>query len=425
MRLRLNKDLKTVYIFATLCSLVLIAGFGVCEIYDSFSYIDAWDSLSEGRLDALRTPVYPLFLHGLSVVFGLRHYLFAAICFQHLFFLGSLYFFYRLLERFCSSRTLVFYLALIYGVLPAITSWNNCILTESLALSGTVILLELVFRTMENPSAFRAVLIALLLTLLLLLRPIFIYIIPVFIVFFLALLLGRKGKKGAWCIGTGVLLSSLCFILYMHEFKKEYGIFASSNVSIINQYYMARQNNLIDTTAIRDARLRADIGEYFLQHGERVEDLSLVWEEAQEIVTRHRLDVIRESLETTARGNAFETLRSVKNRFVSSAQKPLWFSPIWRISVCFYSFGFFLNTLYLFLLVYSLILVCQIFKHRKLPWNTLLLYMLGISNIIVAVVGAQDEWGRLIFPSMPIWFILVGQLCGFFKRNGQDDTLLS
>ena len=417
MRPRLSKDLKTVYVFAVLCSLLLIAGFGVCEIYDSFSYIDAWDSLSEGRLDALRTPVYPVFLHVLSVLFGLRHYLLAAICFQHLFFLVSLGSFYRLAERFCTSHETVFWLSLVYGVLPAITSWNNCILTESLALSGTVILLEAVFRTKEKPTVLRAVFVALLLTLLLLLRPIFIYIIPVFIVYSVALQIGRKGRKGGWYIGAGVLLSSLCFILYMNEYKKEYGIFSSSNVSIINQYYIARQNNLIDTTAIRDEGLKADIGQYFLRHGEKVEDLSLVWEEAQEIVTRHRLDVIRESLETTARGNLVETARSVKNRFVSSAQKPLWFSPIWRISVCFYTFGFYLNTLYLFLLLYTLFLLYRIFKNKSLPWDTLLLYMLGVSNIIVAVVGAQDEWGRLIFPSMPIWFLLAGQVCGNFQRK--------
>lgn len=104
MRLFNNKDLKIILVFSTLLSVLLIAVYGVINYYDSTSYIDAWNSLKEGRLDSLRTPVYPVFLHVMSVIFGQRFFLFGAICVQHLVFIVSLYYFYKLLAFFSTQR---------------------------------------------------------------------------------------------------------------------------------------------------------------------------------------------------------------------------------------------------------------------------------------------------------------------------------
>lgn len=417
MRPRLNKDLGIIYLVSALCSVVLIAIFGVCEIYDSSSYIRAWDALSEGRLDALRTPVYPLFLHGLYVVFGPGSFLFAAICVQHLVFLLSLRLLYSLLGQCRLSPGSVFWMTLIYGCLPAITSWNNCILTESLALSGTIALLYLVFRTDEHPTVAHAASVTCILLFLLLLRPIFIYLIPVLLFYSLLLLFRpRTKKKGGWLLGGGVLLSAICFLLYMNEYKKEYGIFSTSNVSVINQYFIARQSGLIDPESIRDARLKSDIELYFQIHGGKDEEPSFLWEEAQDIAANHNLLVIQENLKTAMGHNLMNSIRSVKDRFMDSAQKPLLFSPIWKISILFLAWGFSLSTLYLCLLLFPIYLVLWVIRKREIPWKSLLLYLLGISNILVAVLGAQGEWNRLIFPSMPIWFLLGGQVFRLRKQ---------
>ena len=152
MKIALNKDFRIVLGISSLLSIFLITIYGVVVYYDTTSYIDAWTSLQHGHLDSLRTPVYPVFLHALSIIFGQQHYLFIAICVQHLIFLVSLFFFYKLLTYFCGSKRMLFWLSLIYGCFPAISSWNNCILTESLAISGTVFLLYSTFKTYENPS---------------------------------------------------------------------------------------------------------------------------------------------------------------------------------------------------------------------------------------------------------------------------------
>ena len=51
-----------------------------------------------------------------------------------------------------------------------------------------------------------------------------------------------------------------------------------------------------------------------------------------------------------------------------------------------------------------------IVKNRSLPWLPLLLLMLGASNIIVVIIGAQAEWQRLVYPSKAIYLIMIVQL---------------
>ena len=413
MRLFNNKDLKIILVFSTLLSVLLIAVYGVINYYDSTSYIDAWNSLKEGRLDSLRTPVYPVFLHVMSVIFGQRFFLFGAICVQHLVFIVSLYYFYKLLAFFFDSKKTMFWLTLIYGCLPTISSWNNCILTESLAISGTVFLLFSAFKTYENPSLFNGVLLTVILLFLLFLRPIFIYIIPVFIVIFLILLLSRdrENKKGALTIGASVLITAIACIFYMREFKKEYGIFATSSVSVVNQYCLSRKYGLIDPKLIKDESIRSDIEAFILANGEEDVDLPIIWDESLELFQNYKLDVLQKNIRESSGHDLIAIARSIKSRLMSSGEKPLFFTPMWIsiISILCTAFGIYLSTLYLFLLLFTFFLVIWIIKQRTIPRRTLLLYMLGVSNIVVAIVGAQDEWGRLILPSMPIWFILFAE----------------
>lgn len=418
MKIALNKDFRIVLGISALLSIFLITIYGVVVYYDTTSYIDAWTSLQHGHIDSLRTPVYPVFLHALSTIFGQQHYLFIAICLQHLIFLVSLFFFYKLLKYFCGSKRTLFWLSLIYGCFPAISSWNNCILTESLAISGTVFLLYSTFKTYQNPSIINGTILTVILLLLIFLRPIFIYIIPVYIVTSIILLSSSaKDKKGALAIGASALITALSSFLYMCEFKKEYGIYATSSVSVVNQYCISRKYGLMNTKLITDNSVKSDIEAFILANGEEDVDLPIIWEESQDLFHKYKLETLQKEIRESSCHNLIAIARSVKTRLMDSGSKPLLFSPMWIsiISIVCSALGIYLSTLYLFLVLFTVILVAWVIKNKSIPWKTLLLFMLGVSNIVVAIVGAQDEWGRLIFPSMPIWFILFSQVLQIAK----------
>ena len=69
-QMKKNKDLAIIYAYAIASSSILILGWGVQETFDSSSYISAWDSFNNGKIDMLRTPVYPVFLGVMKIIFG-------------------------------------------------------------------------------------------------------------------------------------------------------------------------------------------------------------------------------------------------------------------------------------------------------------------------------------------------------------------
>ena len=70
-----------------------------------------------------------------------------------------------------------------------------------------------------------------------------------------------------------------------------------------------------------------------------------------------------------------------------------------------------LGFLYSLLCIYICVLFEGIYKKKYMPVFSILLLLLGLSNIVVSIVGAQFNWARLILPSMPIYLLMLGQLC--------------
>lgn len=421
--MKANNNLLLIFIIATFCSLVLIFGWGVIELYDSASYIKAWDSFSDGHLDALRTPVYPFLLHLFFIIFGSASYLKAIIVFQHIIFLLSVLFFNRLLRFHTKSERTIFWLSLLYALLPCFNSWNNCILTESLALSGSIFLLYLTSKIFEKPSLLQAFLYTLQLLFLLFLRPIFLYMLPVLLIASMILFFIRKKRRSGLLIISGTLASCVCICIYMKEFHNEYGLYTTSSSGIINQYYIARQYNILDPSIASDASLKEDINRYFLTNGKFLKDETIIWDEATNIVSKHKFRSIQQCISESFRNQPLLSLTSIRLRLIKAGQAPLFFSAIWDISSVFYIVGCNLSSLFLFLLLYSVFLISWIIKKKSLPWNTFLCYLLGVSSIIISIIGAQNEWNRLILPSMPIWGIMVAQVCSLLHIRKETIVL--
>ncbi len=139
--MRRNKDLLTIYIISIILSLVLFMGWRVIELPDSPTYIQASHIFLSGKIDSLRTPTYPLIIGICNVIFGENIYKDVVIILQYISYLISIAFFYKLVLEFIKKPNLCFWLTLFYAIFSAISGWNNCILTESFAIAGSVFLL--------------------------------------------------------------------------------------------------------------------------------------------------------------------------------------------------------------------------------------------------------------------------------------------
>ena len=414
--MRGNKALFIPLLCSVVIAVVLTIAYGVIQPYDTISYIDAWSSLEQGRPDMLRTPVYPFILHLMQVIFGFR-FLFATVFLQYLVFFISIWFFHRLADFYCSPKA-SFWVTLVYAACPPLCVLNNLILTESFAISGCVILLYLAHRLIQSPSWDKAFLFTGQVLILLFLRPAFVYILPVFAAF--SLLLFFQRNKAALLLLTGVLISSLCLIGYMGVFQKEYGVFAPSSVSIVNQYSLARISGYLDPADSPDSLLKEDLTSLIEAHGDKVETVNTATLEGFDLCKSHKLSDIKSTVTAGRKRVPSTVAKELIARFFSSCTKSTFVFVVWvpflnRLTEAFCPP---LGVLYLFILFYTIVFCIRSIQSRSiLPYSALFL-MLEISSIIVAIVGAQSDWGRLLAPTTPIWLLLAGQVGRFFSKKG-------
>ena len=404
-----DRSLLLLSLLALFGSIVTIVWLGVLYYQDSMSYVEAWDnSLAFGRLDACRTAAYPLLLGVLKWVFGV-HFDWATICIQHIVFLFSIRYFYRLASMVVVSRKWVFGLTLLYII--SFIRWHSVIQTESLSCSGMVFLLYVVYKLNTDFSAGKAVLSLLLLVWLLLLRPASIYLLPVLFVWWLvAAFKGKAHKPALYGIGV-VAIASLCMLGYMRAFEKEYGRFTTSNIGLYNQLYIAFDRKLIQLDVIGTDSIRNDVAacierfdvpygsyatvDYLLEKY----DPQLLWKMVKDSYKSQPLNYTMRTL---------EQMRLAKSNGLFIAAHP-------NLAAMLDLLGVNVGSFYLFLVFYTVLLLIWVFKNKTVPLHTSLLYMLGISHFVVVVLGAQNDWKRLLMASFPVYLLMFGQLCAMLR----------
>lgn len=419
MRLRLNKDINTILLLGGISSLLWIVLRGAIIHEDTPSYIEAAGTVFDGTVDLFRTPGYPAFLAFMKWIFGERAYLLASITIQHLVFLGSAACLFDLIKKVVRSNGISFWMTLFYVLYPFITSLNSYILTESFSVSGTVFLLALTTKMKDKGRWIDALSFTLLLAFLLLLKPAVVYMIPVFLVIW-GYTLFLKGKWRCALMGmAGVFIAAGCLLSHMSAFKKEYGIFSPSAVSTLNNYHIARQYGLLKPELIDHPGIRTDLENSIKANGERPDNFILLFQEARHMILDHTLPAVSDAVSACNKAQPAKFLTAVASRLYYAADDPLLVSYVYKSRMghllCFH-----ISSLFLFLIIYTVLLIIWVIRHKQIPWFTALLYMLAVSQIVVAVVGAQSDWGRLLLPVLAVYLLMVGQICTVFSVKGVD-----
>lgn len=251
--MRLPKSNEGVYciyfaLIVLLWRLCLLGSFSPYQLYpDSEGYLTyPWQDLFHFRVTSGRTPVYPAFLALMRFFFGEEHFLRFTVVIQAVLSFLSLFLLYRTIYT-VSHRPLLSNLATsLYGLCPDVIVWDNAILTESLALSLTVLLLYLLVRFLYHPNFKTGSKLTLLCFLMIFERPTFLL--------FSALLFGFWIVRLIFCSSERKMLSKLCVLsmicfvgvaLYAISFEKCFGFYSISDAmsrqnivtSISNGYY--------------------------------------------------------------------------------------------------------------------------------------------------------------------------------------------
>lgn len=400
MKLRLTD--KSVYVIAVLNSLLLILIWNAHICIDTSSYISAWDnSWSKGIIDELRTPIYPLFL-GLLKAISVNHFYTIAIIIQHCIFLTSVFYFKRILEWNIKSETVVRWITLLYAVLPATSTWASCILTECFAISGVVFLFYNLLKFERHPSVSSVIWSTIWLAFLVFLRPAFLYLIPACLIAWA--LFFKKNIILSLCGIAGVVIVSVSECVYCEKFEDRYGIFAPSSVGVINQSWMAFRDGLVKSEYTDNLELKE-----YIESADFSDPDTYV-----PTIDKYGLTTMASVVDASKRDQPVEWIRKVLGRFYQASQFPFLAAYAGYTTITD-MIGININSLYLFLIVFSVILVVTGIRKRKIYQIPTLLLLTILGNLVTAVIGAQNEWGRLLLPSLPLFIVLVGRAINYIK----------
>ena len=427
-----------IYAIAIPLSLIFMFGIGYVVSTDTRSYFNAWQSLQKGCLDQFRTPVYPVIVGCFESIFGevefvksrelvfshgnvLSYYeqitgsvsslvAYLVVGLQFIVFLISLLYFYKIARLLTHSERCSVGCTLLYTIVILISGVNNQILTESLSLSATIFFLYSFVQSVKTDSNLYTIAALFWSLFLVFLRPSFLFIPCCALFLGLCLIFIKKYRKPAIKNIVAGLVVMFTTLVYCYQFEKTYDSFSPTLVSVTNQYMIARTGNMIDSCKIEDEALRADI-----------QSLPSSGIGGAHLVQKHGAKTINSLVTKANESNRRQYFINILERLYSACESNC-------LVRCTYKMGIF-NSIQLGLginlrleLYILLLYVVLIFHWRKSRTDEELIYLLLIlllsfSNWIVAIMGAQAEYSRLLTANIPLIFLLIADFSVRFRRR--------
>ena len=245
---------------------------------DSQTYIDySFQDMLRLKFTNMRTPIYPLIIRLCSYISPIN-YLHMVALLQCLCSLISLILFWKIIRLFSDSKRICTVFMLLYGCNPQIFAWDKAILTESLAISGTVLFLYLIILYLHKPAQRYGVLISVLLFFLTLLRPSFMLFMFYYIIFLgTRFILITEQRKFIVLPFVASAFTIMLISIYSFLFEKQWGLFSITSVmpqqllyvSIKEGFYSAGSNDAI----VKDIHTLLSVG----GDGETVSSVTQLW----------------------------------------------------------------------------------------------------------------------------------------------------
>lgn len=405
-RLRLLSGVE----LAVICVWSLLTG---ADTFDSPTYFTAWETLLTGVPDHLRTPVYPVIVGALRAIAGSFGGLVCLYFLQSALFILSIGWMRELLEGLVNNRKIVRWATAVYAVYPGPLTLCGIVLTESLALTGTVGLLLLLFRAYTRRDWRPAAWSALVLVALVFLRPALLYLPVALLLFWIIVICLRKTDLRVGLVGLLAPVVSLGLLAaYCSAMKANYGIAGPSSVSGTNNYFTVRSAGLLPDADIPDPDIRATVDSLLGANGPSP-SREVIW---AEILALSDVATPAEMIALTS--EALKANPGVTLRFIVMSRLPsvCGSNCVYGGSVCppvrALTKTVSVNSGAAILMLLILMIVMLRKDLRQKHFSLFLWFLCGLFIVAYATVtvGAQNEWPRLLIPNYPVLLILASSL---------------
>lgn len=360
---------------------------------DTISYVAAAEVLKSGEIDAFRTPAYPLIIVAAKFLLPNAWETLIFII-QLIAFYFSVYIFSRLSYEYLKSETVAFITTLLYCAYPIFNAFNLIVATESFAISGCVFTLWIIFHLLKRPSLKYGLSSFILATFLIWLRPSLLVIPLSYICLGVILLFYRKYHKSSYILIASAICSIITYIPYSASIYEKVGVRTISTVSILNEYACSRMGGALYPEYFTESEIaKKIIDKNTLENGDSY--CGGIYLEIDSLVAHIGWEGIDHYNKEFRKNQPIVCIQQAGNR--------LWESMS--------GYNYKKNAVfYLITLIFTLYVVTKpLRKSPQNPFDFMLIIFSG-GVILTAVIGGQNEWGRLIFPMIPAAFIMLGRL---------------
>ncbi|MBD5210068.1 MAG: hypothetical protein HDS77_02170 [Bacteroidales bacterium] len=414
-----NRALRWLQGFNPLCvaialSLLMLAAIialkGLVYNADTPSYIGAWNGCTRhGDIDTFRTPLYPAVIGLGRLIFGQAHWALFPLLLQTVVFYACGIPFSRMIRSVISNRRVGWFTIFLYFLFYPIVNTLNLLGTEALAFSLTSLWTYCVWRFLQRARLGYGIAIALLTLAEIMLRPSLLILAMAIVGLAVAGVFMKKYRRQVLWLLLTLIPTGVVYKLYVDEMESRTGVSTISTVSIVNNYYMAREFNDIYPELLADNPEALRVMQSHRKEGDRLSEQYILMQYTE-------FDILVDSCIMN-----YSDIDRYAAR-VKHEHPDVWYSNIMkRIVDSFHAQGPVKNICNdLVVMLYTIAFVAIWIVRRRFSLVNFLILMLGGGSLLSVLLYAQNDFGRLMLPTSAILILMGGQLIDYtvnFLRN--------
>jgi hypothetical protein len=423
----ISAELFWVFVISAIVRAIYYSTLFATRQVDTASYINYHANILTGQTEALRTPVYPYFIK-LIALFGTGNLINNVATAQIIISYLSIILFYKTARLILKKRWMVIAASLLNGVMLPVINFDKVIITESLSVSYIVLFMYLLAGYLHTPKISKAVILTLSVFIAIMLRPSFIYLVPLIASFWLFRLIMIRAERKVCLAGFGALVMAIILLVgYSYLNQRNFGFNGISVVTNNNQMTVMIRTGLCENG--NDPQISNAIKNNFRQlHKKVVPKDSLI--NIMEKFDHERVHKFLLNCMVNQKGayaaHIFGVTVSLQNENIftnyATHKSTILAHKVDAIEYSVFHINFIF--LYVFLSLCLVLLAVKWLKTKLVPWLNLFLWLIAIAQIAVAIIGGYDEYQRLIVAAIPalaiLLFFCMDELCIVLKRSTPD-----
>ena len=403
---------------------------------DSGQYI-AFDTseVLHGNLGAAegRPPLYGIFLDFMQLLFH-ESYLDATKFIQVILSILSIILLAKILHRIGVASPWIELCVLFYSVTPAVVGWEGAILTESLALSGTVLFFYWVVLYIQKHCFRYGVFSNLLAFMLSFLRPQFMAYLALLLVFYILKMFFPYNKKERRTILSLLLLQVVLWgsvLGYCSAFEKQTGVFSLSVTLPVQNLRLCIDRGYYKN--FDDAEMAEFIGKRMDAQEEPMDICNATLAEfgfkrsgetAKRYLSSHFVQNVADTIEVIVNdlGNPFLGYNLYSSRKNMEARGV--FNKLYSIQMALFGFVTVGHVLMASVLEGAAMIFVWV-RRRQLPWLHMALFSISICTTFLTYFVTNAEYMRTMSSVMPYFVCMTGlflQMCSNYAADRQKSN---